>query len=1095
VIAKRETSARGGQRRPSDMRSGRRQGVAACLAIATALLLGIAGSAGAAATWRVTSFSNPSARPSEQVQFTIVVRNVGDTAAPAATGGDASNCDSVPVRPQCYMLVTRFPTGLTPVSIPLRSFTRCTIDGGTNSVICSSPGNAQQVAPLGGEVVTVMADVAPGAAGTLTTSFDMSGAGASADTTVDPIEITSVPPEFGVADFDAQVAADAAGTAFTQAGGHPFSASTAIEFNAITDPNPFVGFLWPIEPAKTLIADLPPGFVGDPTVVDQCTTPELANTAGNIFPRSLCPTSSQVGVTVVRASAQASSLFGPIPVYSMEPPPDVPARFGFNILGSVVLLDAELRSDGDYGLSVVARNIPQAVAVQGTELTLWGVPADPIHDRERACPGESPPWERGPTCTLRGAPQKAFLRNPTMCTPDGVGLTTTLRVDSWTDPGDFVSRSFQSHLPPAYPSPPQDWGRAQGPNGCDRVPFSPSLRGTPATGSQAGKPAGFSFDLSLPQTNDPRTVGTSDLRKAVVTLPQGVRVSPSSADGLAACSSAQIGLDSRADPTCPEAAKVGSLTIETPLLRDSLEGSVYLATPFDNPFDSLIAIYLVARGPGLIVKLAGHVSPDASKGGQLTTTFDDQPQLPFSNLHLEFKGGPRAPIVLPKKCGTYTTRAEMTGWSGRTVVTESSFTVDQGCGGGFRPRMEAGTENPVAGASSTFSLRLTREDSDEEIKALSIDMPRGLTGRIADATLCGETDAKNGTCPETSRVGSVVVGAGAGTNPFYVTNGRAYITGPYTERGSPFGLSIVVPAVAGPFDLGTVVVRSAVFVDKHTAELRVVSDELPQQLQGIPLDVKDVRVLVDRAGFFLNPTSCEEKTITGVIESVAGSRANVSSRFQVGDCAALPLRPRMTLQVGGRRRTQRGRTTPFTATLRQSPGQAGLSRVQVTLPTAINARLTVINDACTRAQYEDGNCEGARTGSATAVTPLLRDPLRGGVYFVRNGNPLPDLFVRLRGQVDFDLIGRITIPGSKRLRTTFSGVPDVPVSSFTLRLDGGREGSVGNATNLCSRRGRRARATLLFEGQNGKQLQVRQRLKVRGCRARSAGRRGRNRRR
>ncbi len=273
------------------------------------------------------------------------------------------------------------------------------------------------------------------------------------------------------------------------------------------------------------------------------------------------------------------------------------------------------------------------------------------------------------------------------------------------------------------------------------------------------------------------------------------------------------------------------------------------------------------------------------------------------------------------------------------------------------------------------------------------------------------------------------------------------------------------------------------------------SDPLPTQLQGIPLDVKDVRVNVDRAGFWLNPTSCAEKAIRGVIESTAGSRAGVSSRFQAYDCASLPLRPRMTLQVGGRRATQRGRTTPFTATLRQGAGQAALRRVQVTLPTTINARLTVINDACTRAEYEAGNCEPSRTGSATARTPLLRDALSGGVYFVRNGNPLPDLFVRLRGQVDFDLIGKITIPGSKRLRTTFAMVPDVPVSTFTLRLDGGREGSVGNAANLCSRRGRSAKAELSFTGQNGKQLDVRQRLQVRGCRTgRGArGRRGRRR--
>ena len=459
---------------------------------------------------------------------------------------------------------------------------------------------------------------------------------------------------------------------------------------------------------------------------------------------------------------------------------------------------------------------------------------------------------------------------------------------------------------------------------------------------------------------------------------------------------------------------------------------------------------------------------------------DNNPQTPFSNGR---DGGSRAQLVTPRGCGTYTTHAVITGWNGRVVERDSAFTVSRDGTGApcppsqFSPDFVAGADPPVAGATSEFNLRVSREDDDEELKALSVDMPRGVTGKIADVELCSEPQASAGTCAESSRIGTVVSGAGAGTNPFYITNGRAYLTGPLhgdAFRGAPFGLSIVVPAVAGPFDLGNVVVRSAIFVDKHTAELRVVSESFPTILEGIPLD--------------------GDKQITGTIESVAGKRADVSSRFKVGECANLPLRPKMTLAVGGRGRTQRGRSTPLNATLRMKPGQANLRFVRVTLPTTINARLTVINDACTREEYEAGNCEDARTGSAVAATPLLRDPLRGGVYFVRNGNPLLDLFVRLRGQVDFDLIGRITIPGSKRLRTTFALVPDVPVSMFSLRLVSGREGSVGNAANLCSRRGRTARAELDFIGQNGKVLQVDQRLKVRGCKSRASSRGRRHRR-
>ncbi len=1081
----------------------RLRSLATCLALGVLALLMLADAASAAGVWRIDSLSNPTVAGGT-VQYRVQLTNVGDAAIPETIGGDADNCTPGALPPsdptKCYTLTATFPPELTPVGgTEFPDGPSCVVDGGSNSITCSAPGDVpqQQALPRAGGPsvtgVTFTAAVGAGAAGrTLTTSFEVQGGGVTSAGTVDATYFDSAAPGFGLSDFDAQVSADIAGSPYTQAGGHPYEASTSIEFESIDHPSPVLGPLWPVEPTKTLVVDLPPGFVGDPTAIDQCTTLQLAN-GDDIQPRPLCPPTSQVGTVLVRLNGNGGSVTGPLPVFNMVPPPDVPARFGFQVLGTIVQLDAEIRSDSDYGVSVVLRNVPQGVAVQGTTLALWGVPSDPSHDDERACPDQVAPQGGGDTCQS-GAPRTAFLRNPTMCTPDGVGLPTTIAVDSWTDPGDFHGVVIESHLPPAYPTPPEDWGDPQGPTDCERVPFAPTLKSEPAAGAKAATPSGFSFDLSLPQTDDPDIIGTSDLRKAVVTLPRGVRVSPASATGLAGCSSEQIALDTRDFPTCPDAAKIGSLTVDTPLLRTPLEGSVYLATPFDNPFDSLIAIYLVARGPGVVLKLPGHVVIDGGKDGQMTATFDDQPQLPFTNLHLEFKAGPRAPIVLPKKCDTYTTHAEMTSWSGKTVVSESSFTIDEGCAGGFTPTMEAGTENPVAGASSPFRLRLTRDDTDEELGALTVNMPRGLTGRIADATLCGETDAKNGTCPESSRVGSVTVGSGAGPNPFYITTGRAYITGPYTARGSPFGLSIVVPAVAGPFDLGTVVVRSAVFVDKHTAELRVVSDPLPQQLEGIPLDVKDVRVDVDRPGFFLNPTSCEEKTITGVIESAAGSKANVSSRFQVGDCGSLPLRPRMVLRVGGRGSTQRGRTTPFTATLRQSSGQTGLGRVQVTLPTTINARLTVINDACTRAEYEAGNCEDARTGDATAMTPLLRDPLRGGVYFVRNGNPLPDLFVRLRGQVDFDLIGRITIPGSKRLRTTFDAVPDVPVSSFTLKLRGGRQGSVGNAANLCSRRGRTARATLSFEGQNGKELEVRQRLNISGCRGRGRGRNNRGRR-
>ena len=463
-------------------------------------------------------------------------------------------------------------------------------------------------------------------------------------------------------------------------------------------------------------------------------------------------------------------------------------------------------------------------------------------------------------------------------------------------------------------------------------------------------------------------------------------------------------------------------------------------------------------------------------------------RLPFSRLHLELFGGPRAPLALPEQCGTYTGQAVLTGWNGAMVTQSPRFTVSQDANGQpcpqrFSPGFKAGTASNRAGSSSSFLLRFTRGDADQELNAVTVDLPGGLTGRPANVPLCPGAQAAAGTCSEVSRIGDVTVGAGAGSNPFFITSGRAYLTGPY--KGAPFGVSIVVPAVAGPFNLGNVVVRSSLSVDKHTGDVRIVSDPLPTILQGIPLNVRDVRVNADRPGFFLNPTSCAKKTIAAAIQSTAGVMAHVSDGFQAADCANLGFKPSMVLSVGGKGHTAAGRSTPLSTTLTMpAKNQANLRFVRVTLPTTINARLTVINDACTRAQFEAdiAKCAHAKAGTASAVTPLLRHALRGSVYFVRNGHPIPDLFVALRGQVAFDLIGRVSIPGGTHLATTFAAVPDVPVRSFSLRLFGdSKNGSVGAAANLCSARSRKAKAAVDYIAQNGKVLQVDLPLRVTGC--------------
>lgn len=1051
-----------------------------CVALAV-LALTAASAAAAAPAWRLDVLSNTTAAPGETLTYVVQIANVGDAATDAAAS---------PIR-----FGGTLPDGLTILSGPV-GWDCSGLVVGARTFSCQT--TSELVAPAAARTFTVDALVGTGAAGVLTSSFEVVGGDPGGDpaspsaTAVDPTTITATPPGFGIDAFDGKVTADAAGTAFTQAAGHPYDATVAIDFNTVTNPAPLKGRLWPVEPVRDVLADLPPGLVGDPTGAETCTAAQLAS--DGILAKTLCPPASQVGTALVRLSAVgAKTVFGPLPVFNLEPPPDVPARFGFNVAGTVVTLDAELRSATDYGLSVRVRNISEGLAVAGTSLTFWGVPAASVHDPERACAGQEAPWTGGPSCSVGGA-LKAFLRVPTSCTAPGVGLPTTVRIDSWTHPGVFKEATFVSHLPEGYPFSVGDWGAPQGPEGCDAVPFDPGLTVVPGS-SVAGAPSGYAFSMTLPQSDVPGSIGQSDLRRAVVRLPMGVRVNPSAADGLAGCSPAQVGLSSTADPTCPDGSRVGALEITTPLLDEPLEGSVYLAGPFDNPFDSLLAVYLVARGPGLIVKLPGRVEADPLSG-RLTVVFDDLPQLPFSRVRVAFDGGPRAPLVNPPVCGAYGVEAELTGWSGAVVGVSSRFALGAdalgapcaagGAGGGsgarrFAPGFSAGVESPAAGRSSPFHLRLTRTDADEELGGVSVDLPGGLLGRVADVVLCAEGDARAGSCPDGSRVGRVTVGAGAGPLPFFIESGRVYMTGPY--GGAPFGLSVVVPAVAGPFDLGDVVVRAAIFVDRRTAELRVVSDPLPTILQGISLQLRDVRVAIDRPGFMVNPTSCAVKRIGGQVHSVAPAlSAEVAERFQAAECRGLPFRPRLRLIVGAPGRTRRGVSTPLTAVLRQGPGQANIRRVSVTLPKAINARLEVVEDACTPSEFSAGRCEQARIGTAVAVTPLLRDPLRGGVYLVRaRPRGLPDLIVALRGQVDFDLVGRVAVPGGMLLRATFGAVPDVPVSMFMLRLRAGRRGVVGTARGLCRRRSSAAKATVAWGGQSGRVGGAAQRLNVRGC--------------
>jgi hypothetical protein len=773
-----------------------------------------------------------------------------------------------------------------------------------------------------------------------------------------------------------------------------------------------------------------------------------------------------------------------VPIYNMKAPPDVPARFGFSAQALLVLLDGSVRSDGDYGLNVTVRNISEATSFYATKATFWGVPADPSHDSQRGFPRagdanlRSTPCaelEPSPCSNSAGVPAKPFLTLPTSCTAPGVGLEARLRTDSWQDPGDFKQASFISHLPPNYPAPSSDWGAPQGPDGCHRVPFEPEIEVTPRS-TKPDSPAGYSVDVRVPHVDNPDGIVQSHLKTAVVTLPEGVTMNPSAAEGLEACSNEQIGLNSKAAPTCPEASRIGTVEVVTPLLADPLKGSVFVGSQLP---DDRYRIFMVIEGPGVIVKLKGSISPDPQTG-QLTTTFLNNPQLPFESLHVEFKGGPRAPLANPPTCGTKTATTVLTPWSGNADATPSdSFEID--CPGisGFAPLFDAGTLNPAAGAFSPFALRINRSDGQEYMGGLSLEFPPGLIANLRGIPLCPDAQANAGTCDIASKIGTAVAGAGAG-DPFYTApeHGSVYLTEGY--KGAPYGLSTAVRAVAGPFDLGMVVTRQAIFVDRTDAHITVVSDPLPTIVEGVPLRLRSINVDVNRPGFMINPTSCGEKQIKATLTSTVGTVHEAVQRFQVGDCQALPLKPKFRMRVTGRKKQMREGGHPGLRTVvTQGPGQANMTKVTAKLPLslALDPENAQSDALC---EFEAGqrvDCPASSIiGSAVAHTPVLNEPLTGPVHFVKNVRihprtgrtirTLPTLLIPLRGEVAIDVRATSDVTDQK-LVSTFNTVPDAPVSRFVLTLNGGPKGILVATRNIC-RRPRSHITDMEIDGHNGK---------------------------
>jgi len=830
-------------------------------------------------------------------------------------------------------------------------------------------------------------------------------------------------------------------TPSTEAGAHPQELESSFALGEMNDPE--FGVL-PDGVLKTTVVELPPGVVGNPQVVPQCREADLATLTDN------CPKNTQIGYADVDRIFLSRSIQRQ-PVYNVIPGPGEAAAFRFTVTGSVVHVGVSVRGDG--AVVATARNVNASAPLFGVSVHLWGVPADPSNDELRYGPF-------GPEPSPSGLPRRPFLRNSTACSGPS---ETILHASSWSEPSVVISKG--SVAPETID--------------CVNVPFSPGLAVSPDS-NEAGGAAGYAIDLKVPQNESPDGIATSDLKKVVMDLPRGVTLNSAGAAGLGACSDAQFASSSTSPASCPNDSKIAEVEVDTPLLEDAAIGSLYLGNPLEQSAAAaasgeMYRLFLEIEGKGVRIKLEGSVVPDPETG-QLTATFDDNPQLPFENLHLELIGGPRSPLTTPKACGTYTTRAELTPWARPTepVPVSSSFTIDEGCDNAskFEPALEAGTINPVAGGFSPFTLRITEPSGQQNLQRIATTLPEGLLAKLAGVSLCGDAQAVTGDCPAGSQVGTTTVGAGQGPSPIYVPQpGKAatavYLAGPY--KGAPYSLVVKVPAQAGPFDLGTVTVRNALEVDPTTTQVTAKSDPLPQILLGVPIVYRDVRVEIDRPGFTLNPTSCRKTRVTSTLTSAEGAIASPSDRFAVAGCGELGFNPSLKISLKGK--MKRTGNPALTAVLRAPAHEANIAKTTVLLPRTAFIDNAHISNPCTRVQFSEGACPPKSIlGHATAYTPLLDQPLRGPVYFRSNGGEreLPDMVADLGGQIHVTLVGfidSVPIAGTEasRVRTRFLNVPDAPVSKFVLKLAGGKKGLIENSVNLCRQPGT---ASVQMEAQN-----------------------------
>jgi hypothetical protein len=1085
------------------------------------------------ATWGDTNLP-----PGGEGQFTIQARNIGD-----ATGGaPLTITDQLPA--DVKITAIAWPTAgdeLSSLCSGVGAATlSCTMPASDLPLYAPAPGLKHggadfDLAPSGYlPKLFVDVSVGPAASGIETNTATISGGGASAPASdSDQVPFSATPSSFGIVpgSFEADFfdAAYPFGVPPRQAGSHPFELRVNFDLNQKTGVDstaacPNCRYITANGLVKTVEATLPRGAIGNPESVPKC-DPVLFASTGAIPDSTACPADTQVGYINIPftslTSERGSGAFpNPnaaaerVPIYNLVPPKGTLADFGFQAGGLVQgHIYGQLDPAHDYAITTLTPDISSLVTTRGAQVTFWGVPADPAHDKFRYYPAAQEdgtaagaPWG--------SAPIRPFFTLPMDCGEENGG--TRISLESYDEPGSFT--------------PPEEYGNPMDVTGCadPRFRFNPDVALQP-TDRHAGAPTGLDVHLEVPQQNDEvekasdlylqsgtvEAIGTPPIKKAVVTFPEGMTLNPSAAQGLGTCSSAQIGLGTDAPVTCPDDSQYGTLVLRSPALPQdkAIDGFIYVAKQGDNPFHNFLSIYLVIQDPelGLLVKIPGRLDLNPETG-QITTTFEDLPQLPVSDMQMTFKGGVRAGLVEPSTCGEKTIHGEFFTWQdpGTPHPVDSSYAITQKPDGSpclnnlgerpFRPGFTAGTANNAAGSYSPFLLRLTRSDEEQEFSRVGVTLPEGLAAKFAGVATCTDGDiaqavARTGageggleqfrpSCPASSQIGTTEVGAGVGV-PLTWVPGKVYLAGPY--RGAPLSMVVISPAVVGPFDLGVIAVRTALDVNPVTAQGEARSDPFPQIFQGIPVRIRDLRLDLDRPDFALNPTSCAEKQIKAHVSDVGSDirstaddgGADLHARFQAADCARLAFRPTLAFRLFGG--THHGGFPGLRATLTypRRGRYANIAAASVTLPRSEFIENAHFNTICTRVQFAAHACPaGSVYGHAVAKTPLFEEPLKGPVYLRSSNHQLPDVVAALRGPpsqpVEIDLDGRVD-SAHGGIRNTFSLVPDAPVERFTLSLLGGKKGLFVNSTDLCVGK---HRAFAKFTAQNGRHVILRPLLKA-----------------